>query len=51
MIADIKLLAINLSAFIFSMTNADTILKIILLVLTIGYTLHKWWLLYRKKDE
>ena len=51
MIADIKLLVINFSAFIFSMTNADTILKIILLVLTIGYTLHKWWLLYKGKNE
>jgi|TARA_R110000823_G_scaffold234843_1_gene361042 hypothetical protein len=51
MIADIKLLLINFSAFIFSMTNADTILKIILLLLTIGYTIHKWWLLYKNKDE
>ena len=49
MIADIKLLLINFSAFIFSMTNADTILKIILLLLTIGYTIHKWWLLYKNK--
>tara|TARA_B110000037_G_scaffold75608_1_gene90611 strand:+ start:783 stop:959 length:177 start_codon:yes stop_codon:yes gene_type:complete len=51
MIADIKLLVINFSAFIFSMTSADTILKIILLLLTIGYTIHKWWLLYKNKDE
>jgi len=51
MIADIRLLAINLSTFIFTMTNADVILKIILLLLTIGYTIHKWWLLYKNKDE
>jgi len=51
MVADYRLLLINASTFIFSMTNADVILKIILLLLTIGYTLHKWWLLYKNKDE
>jgi len=45
MITDYKTLLINLGTFIFSMTNIDIVLKIILLVVTIGYTLHKWYLL------
>ena len=49
--ADYKTLLINLITFIFSMTTADVILKITLLVVTIGYTLHKWWLLNKNKDE
>jgi membrane-bound acyltransferase YfiQ involved in biofilm formation len=45
MITDYKTLLINLGTFLFSMTNVDIVLKIILLVVTIGYTLQKWWLL------
>ena len=45
MITDYKTLLINLGTFLFSMTNIDIVLKIILLVVTIGYTLHKWYLL------
>ena len=45
MITDYKTLLINLGTFLFSMTNVDVILKVILLVVTIGYTLQKWWLL------
>jgi len=48
MITDYKTLLINLGTFLFSMTNIDIVLKIILLLVTIGYTLNKWWLLNRK---
>tara|TARA_R110000751_G_scaffold114019_4_gene213400 strand:+ start:41 stop:193 length:153 start_codon:yes stop_codon:yes gene_type:complete len=47
---DYKTLLINLGTFIFSMTNIDVVLKVILLVVTIGYTLNKWFLL-RKKNK
>jgi|TARA_R110000782_G_scaffold99352_1_gene185045 hypothetical protein len=46
---DFRTLIINGTTFLFSMTNADIALKIILLVVTIGYTLHKWWLLNKNK--
>ncbi len=46
---DEKLIAINTGTFIFTMSNIDVILKITLLVVTIGYTLHKWYLLNKKK--
>ena len=46
---DYRLLVINAGTLFFSMTDADVILKITLLVITIGYTLHKWWLLNKNK--
>ena len=49
MITDYKTLMINLGTFLFSMTNIDIFLKITLLAVTIGYTLHKWWLLNKTK--
>ena len=47
---DYKTLLINLGTFIFSMTNIDVVLKVILLVVTIGYTLNKWFIL-RKRNK
>ena len=40
---DYKLILINAGSFTLSMTNIDVILKIILLSVTIGYTLQKWY--------
>jgi len=51
MITDYKTLLINLGTFLFSMTNIDIVLKIILLVVTIGYTLHKWYLLNKDNGK
>jgi len=51
MINDIKLYVLN--AFSFGVTMMDWLepmLKIILLTLTIGYTVHKWWIMKNKKD-
>ena len=47
-IGDIKLYALNLSTMAISMTQIDDILKMILLLITIGYTLHKWIHLKKK---
>ncbi len=51
MITDFRTLLINIGAFGISMTNIDIILKIILVVVTIGYTVQKWWLLNKNKDK
>ncbi len=51
MITDYKTLLINLGTFLFSMTNIDIVLKIILLVVTIGYTVHKWYLLNKNNGK
>jgi hypothetical protein len=47
--ADIKLYAINAISLLVSMTSIEPILKIMLLVVTIGYTANKWYHLYKKK--
>jgi len=51
MITDYKTLLINLGTFLFSMSNVDVILKVILLVVTICYTLQKWWLLNKSNGK
>jgi hypothetical protein len=43
-----KLYIMNFSAFMLSFTNIDMVLKIILLLITILYTAHKWYLMYEK---
>ena len=44
-ITDLKIYAINLTALSISMTDIDVLLKIILLAVSIGYTIHKWCIL------
>ena len=39
---DIKLYALNLTALSVSMTNIENYLKVLLLLVSIGYTLSKW---------
>ena len=48
--ADIKLYAINGSSLMLSFTNIDAVLKIMLLSVSIGYTLQRWYLM-NKKDK
>lgn len=48
-VSDIKLLAINGIALAISMTHLEVSLKIILLFVTIGYTISKWVKLREKK--
>ena len=47
---DYQLIFINASSVTISLTNIDIVLKIILLSVTIGYTIQKWYLL-NKKDK
>ncbi len=49
MITDYKTVLINLGSFGISMTNIDVGLKIVLLTITIGYTMQKWYLLNKNK--
>mgnify|MGYP003652986829 FL=1 len=51
MITDYKTLLINLGTFLFSMSNVDVILKVVLLTVTIGYTLNKWYLLNKSNGR
>ena len=51
MITDYKTLLINIGTFGISMTNIDVALKIILVLVTIGYTVQKWYLLNKNKKK
>jgi len=51
MVTDYKTLLINLGTFIFSMTNVDVFLNIILLLLTIGYTSHNWYFINKNNGK
>ena len=42
---------INAGSFGISMTNIDITLKIILVLVTIGYTVQKWYLLNKNKKK
>lgn len=46
---DIKIYALNGSSLMISFTNIDVALKLTLLIVSIGYTLHKWYLMTKKK--
>ena len=48
---DYQTLFINASTFTISLTNIDVILKIILVGVTIGYTIHKWILLNKNNKK
>ena len=50
-IVDIKMVAINISALAISMSQVDTGLKITLLVISIGYTLNKWYIEIKNKKN
>mgnify|MGYP001219565423 FL=1 len=49
MTQDLKLYVLNAGAFSVSMIDwLEPVLKITLLAVTIGYTVHKWWKLKNK---
>jgi len=48
---DIRLLLLNTTAMGVSMAQVEMILKISLLLVSIGYTAQRWWLLYKSKKE
>ena len=50
-IGDLKMYIINLSTLAISMSHIDTILKITLLIVSIGYTLHRWYFEIKNKNK
>jgi hypothetical protein len=48
-IVDLKMVVINISALAISMSQVDTGLKITLLVISIGYTLNKWYYVIKNR--
>ena len=50
-IQDIKLLGLNTFSFTVSFTDIETILKIILLLVSIGYTVNRWYDINKKNNS
>jgi hypothetical protein len=46
---DIKLILLNGATLTLSMTEMETILKIILLLVSIGFTLSRWYDIYKNR--
>jgi hypothetical protein len=49
--SELKLWFINITILSFSFTNAEVILKVVSLVVLIGYNLNKWYLLLKNKNK
>lgn len=50
-IQDLRLFVINLAALVLSLTEIEMMLKIMLLISSIGYTVTKWIELYKNKND
>jgi len=49
--SDIKLYILNASTFAISFTHIDMVLKVLLLLISIGYTAQKWYLLDKERKD
>tara|TARA_B100000900_G_C20194765_1_gene559382 strand:- start:10 stop:189 length:180 start_codon:yes stop_codon:yes gene_type:complete len=47
-LTDLKIYSLNIGALATSMTDIDVALKILATAIAIGYTLHKWYIMYGK---
>jgi len=48
---DIKVLLLNATTLSISMSHVETVLKLLLLIISIGYTAQRWYFLRKKNDE
>jgi|TARA_R100000084_G_C4592166_1_gene118989 hypothetical protein len=50
-ITDLKIYGLNLTTLGISFSDIDLFLKIVLVAISIGYTVHKWILMYEKNKK
>jgi hypothetical protein len=48
-LTDLKIYGLNLGAFAISLTEVELLLKVTVLIVTIGYTIQKWYLMNKEK--
>ena len=46
---DLRVLTFNAASMALSFSELEEVLKILLLVASIGYTMQKWWMINKKK--
>jgi hypothetical protein len=49
--SDIKLYALNITSLALSFSHIDMALKILLLIISVGYTAQKWYLLDKDRRD
>ena len=49
--SDVKLVLLNTTAMTISMAQVETVLKLMLLLISIGYTAQRWYFLRREKQN
>ena len=49
--SDFRLILLNATAFTISMAHVEMALKLMLLIVSIGYTLQRWYLLRKDKAK
>ena len=50
-LTDLKIYGLNLTTSGISFTDIDILLKIVLVGISIGYTIHKWIIMYEKNKK
>lgn len=48
---DLKIYILNAATLSITLTAIEPLLKVTLLIVSIGYTVHKWWNIYINKIE
>lgn len=48
---DLKIYAINSFAMLLNFSTIDLVLKILLTLVVIGYTIHKWYLMVKRNKK
>lgn len=48
---DIKVMLLNAGTMAISMAHVETALKLLLLIISIGYTAQRWYFLRKKNDD
>jgi hypothetical protein len=50
-LTDLKIYGLNIGAFALSLTEIELFLKIAVLLISIGYTINKWYLMNQKNNK
>lgn len=50
-LTDLKIYGLNIGAFALSLTELELFLKIAVLLISIGYTINKWYLMNQKNNK
>lgn len=50
-VTDLKVYGFNALSLMITFTNVEDAMKMILMLASIGYTMHKWYLMHQKSKE